>query len=138
MVNTLGFVSHSYSTLAVDQKQPSDSKYMNGCGCVLIKLYLRKRTASQIWSRRLSWPTSAIKGKGLSEQAFAAIRYFSDNADYAGSDWLLLSTLENLEKEIGAQSFPFLFLAQGPYRGSESSMSTPSRILTGTVTGELK
>ena len=92
--------------MAVAQKQPLDSKYQSGRGCVLIKVYLQKHRASQIWSWRLSLPTSAIKGKAL-----GAIGYFRDNTSYTRIDWLLLSVLENLEKEMMTSELSILTLS---------------------------
>lgn len=42
---------------------------------------------------------------------FAGIGYFSDNAGYARSDWLLLGVLENLEKELMSSELSILILS---------------------------
>lgn len=56
-------------------------------------------------------PTSAIKGKALGEQVSAAIGYFSDNTSYNRIDWLLLSVLENFEKEMMSSELSILILS---------------------------
>lgn len=78
IVNILGFAGHTLPVATTElgcavAKTAVGSVYMTGCGCVPIRLYLRKQSGGQIWPLGQSLPTSGLNPELSSPLLFISV-----------------------------------------------------------------
>ncbi|XP_034866242.1 troponin T, cardiac muscle isoform X1 [Mirounga leonina] len=76
--NILGFVGPTVSVATTElccskAKAARGSAYMDGCGCVPIKLYLQKQSGGQVWPLGHSLPTSGLHPELSSPLSFISV-----------------------------------------------------------------